>query len=62
MNKSEYGSGSGQGTSAKYEITDGHCVSPLGNHTKRRRPAIEWRDELHDYWKGIIWQRLEKDR
>ena len=33
-NKSEDGSGPGQGTSAGYEITDGHCVSPPGNHTK----------------------------
>ena len=31
---SEDGSGSGQRTSAEYEITGGHCVSPPGNHTK----------------------------
>ena len=29
--KSEYGSGPGQGTPVKYEITDGRCVSPPGN-------------------------------
>ena len=28
VNKSENGSGPGQGTSAEYEITDGHRVSP----------------------------------
>ena len=27
-------SGSGQGMSAGYEITNGHCVSPPGNPTK----------------------------
>ena len=30
----EDGSGPGQGTSAGYEITDGHCLSPSGNTTK----------------------------
>ena len=34
LNKSEGGSGPVQGTSAEYEITDGHCVSPPGNPTK----------------------------
>ena len=26
--------GPGQGTSSRYEITEGHCVSPPGHHTK----------------------------
>ena len=34
MNKSQDGSGPEQGTSAGYEITDGHRESPLGNPTK----------------------------
>ena len=34
IDKSEDGSGHGQGASAGYEKTDGHCVSPPGNHTK----------------------------
>ena len=40
--KSEDRSGSGQDTSAEYKVTDGHCVSPSGNHRKGRprgRPA-----------------------
>ena len=32
--KSDDGSVPGQGTSAGYEITDGHCVSQPGNSTK----------------------------
>ncbi len=28
----------------------------------RGRPAICWREELDDYWKGIIWQRIRQDR
>ena len=34
LNKSGDGSGPGQGTSAGYENTNGHCVSPPGNPTK----------------------------
>ena len=63
MNNS--GDGPRQGTSAGYEITDGHCVSPPGNPTKgkpRGRPARRWRDELDDYWKDTIWQRIAQDR
>ena len=28
----------------------------------RGRPARRWRDELDDYWKGTIWQRIAQDR
>ena len=42
--KSEDGSGPGQGTSAGYKITDGHCVSPLGNHTKGKDLEEDQRD------------------
>ena len=28
----------------------------------RGRPARRRRDELDDYWKGIIWQRIAQDR
>ena len=57
----------GQVTSAVYEITDGHGVLPPGNTTtgskrSRGRPARRWRDELDDYWKGTIWQRIARDR
>ena len=34
MNKSEDGSKPGQGMSAGYKITDGHCISPPGYPTK----------------------------
>ena len=53
MTKSEDGSGPGQGTSAGFEITDGHCVSSPGNPTKGR-PARSWRDDLDDYRMGTI--------
>ena len=66
MNKSKDGSGPRQGTSAGYEITDGHCVSPSGNHTKGKdleeKPARRLRDELDDYWKGTIWPKIAQDR
>ena len=41
---SEGGSGRGQGTSAEYEITDGHCVSPPGNLTKGKDLEEDRRD------------------
>ena len=28
----------------------------------RGRPARRWRDELDDYWKGTVWQRIAQDR
>ena len=28
----------------------------------RRRLARRWRDELDNYWKGTIWQRIAQDR
>ena len=62
---SEDGSRPGQGTSGGQEITDGHCVSPLGNPTKRKHPVEgrrDGRDELDDYWKGTTWQRIAQDR
>ena len=27
----------------------------------RGRPARRWRDELDDYWKGTIWQRIARE-
>ena len=63
---SENGSGPGQGTSVGYEITDAHCVSRTGKPTKGKIPkgrlVRRWKDELDDYWKGIIWQRIAQDR
>jgi len=35
LNKSEDRSGPGQGTPAGYEISNGQCVSPSGNHRKK---------------------------
>ena len=65
--RTEDGSGPGQGTAAGYEVINGHCLSPLRNHSKARkrvrgRPARSWRDELNEYWKGTIWQRIALDR
>ena len=34
----------GQGTSAGYEMTDGHCISPLGNPTKGKDLGEDRRD------------------
>ena len=66
MNKSEDGSGHGQDTSAEYEITDGHFVSLTGNPIKGKNieedPARRWRDDLDDYRKDTIWQRIAQDR
>ena len=58
LNKSVDWSVPGQGTSAGYEITDGHWVSPPQRKIPRGRPARRWRD----YWKGTIWQRIAQDR
>ena len=46
MNKSEDGSGPGQGTSAGYEIKDGHRVSPTGNTTKGKHQKEEDRRDV----------------
>ena len=65
MNESEDGTGSGQGTSAGYETTDGHGLSPPGHTTKGKDLDEDRRDvgdELDDYWKGTIWQRIAQDR
>ena len=59
MNKSEDGNGPGQGMSAGYEITDGHCVSPPGNPTKGKDLEEDRRDEDGDHWQYIIWQRID---
>ena len=42
--KSEDGTGPGHGTSAGYEITDGYCVSPAQNLTKRSDLEKDRRD------------------
>ena len=67
LNKLGDKSGPGQGTSAGHEITNGHCVSlTTWKPYERKRPrgslARRWRDELDDYWKGTIWQRIAQDR
>ena len=31
---------------------------PYERKRPRGRPARRWRDELDDYWKGTIWQRI----
>ena len=44
------GSGPGQGTSAGYETTDGHCVSPPGKPAKGKDQAeIRTRRLLEGY-------------
>ena len=35
---------------------------PYERKRPRGRPARRWRDELDDYWKGTIWQRIAPDR
>ena len=35
---------------------------PYERKRPRGRPARRWRDELDDYWKGTIWQRITPDR
>ena len=40
----EHGSGPGLGTSAGYERTDGHSVSPTGNPTKVKDLEADRRD------------------
>ena len=35
---------------------------PYERKRPRGRPARLWRDELADYWKGTIWQRIAQDR
>ena len=49
------------GTSAEYELTDEHWKL-YKRKRPRGRPARRWRDELDDYWKGTIWQRIAQDR
>ena len=63
MNKSEDGSGRGQGTSAGYKITDGHCVLPHGNPTKGKDLEEGRRDyEEKNSTKGTICERKAQDR
>jgi len=41
------------------------CITtwkPYERKRPRGRPARRWRDELDDYWKGAIWQRIVQDR
>ena len=52
----------GEGTTAGYEITDGHCVYTIRKEKTYTKPARRWRDELDDYWKGTIWQRITQHR
>ena len=35
---------------------------PYEGKRSRGRPARRWRDELDEYWKGTIWQRIAQDR
>ena len=44
LNKTEDGSGHGQGTAARYEITNRDCVSPPGNSTKGKDLEEDRRD------------------
>ena len=44
MKKSEDGSGPELGTSAEYEITDGHCISLPGNLSKGKDLEEDQRD------------------
>ena len=46
----QVGSGPGQGMSAGYEITNGHCVSPHGNPTKGKDIEEDRRDVGETNW------------
>ena len=35
---------------------------PYERKRLRGKQANRWRDELDDYWKGTIWQRIAQDR
>ena len=35
---------------------------PYERKRPRGRPARRWREELDDYWKGTIWQRIAQHR
>jgi len=62
---SEVGSGPKQDTSVAYEITDGHCVSPLGSLTKRNDPEETCKTKerrTRRVLEGTIWQRIAQDR
>ena len=50
INTSENGCGAGQGTSAGYEITDGHCLSLPGKPTKGKRLEEYRRDVGETNW------------
>ena len=59
----QVGSGHGQGTSAGYDITDGHTIRKHYEWKRSRvRPARRWRDELDDYRKGTVLQKITEDR
>ena len=35
---------------------------PFERKRPRGRPVRRWSDELDDYWKGTIWQRIAQDK
>ncbi|KAK2186821.1 hypothetical protein NP493_188g06017 [Ridgeia piscesae] len=54
----------GQGKAGHVNRTqDNRCITTWKPYKKKRprgRPARHWRDELDDYWKGMIWQRMAR--
>ena len=39
-----------------------HHLETLRKEKTWRKAGETWRDELDDYWKGTIWQRIAQDR
>ena len=65
LNLLKDGSGLGHDTSLEYEVSDGttyHHLETLWRKRFRGCQATRWRDELDDYWKGTIWQRIAQGR
>ena len=45
-----------------YYIEQGTIIHTDERKIPRGRPAKQWRDELDDYWKSTIWQRIAQGR
>ena len=43
-------------------ILDITIWKPYKEKQYSRRPVKRWIDDLDDYWKGTIWQRIAQDR
>ena len=62
MKRSEDGIEPGQGSGIRHNRWTLRTWKPYERKRPRGRPARRWKDELDDYWKGTIWQRVAQDR